>query len=539
VSRRPERLLVLATGLAAALPVVISTVAALGADWVAYGDRAIIALRAHDVLSAQSPLVGQYSSASLPGHPTYSPGPLLYWALALPARAGSSATAVAAGLVNALSVMAAVWLAHRRRGRGFMFAVALALVVMCGSLPEEALHDVWNPYLALLPFTLLILLCWSLARGDHRLLPLTALVASFVVQAHLTLVLPGAALVAIGLVGLARTRRGPDATREPMRRWSVAAAAVALVCWLPPILDQAIHRPGNAVELARSSQDQGASAGLDTGWHAVARTVGVPPWWARSRLGVGDRLEDLLLAPGGFQQATAVLLLATLAAAAAPALRRRDADAAAAGAGAVAVCAALGLVTALTPTRDALVNTLGYTVDWSAPAGMWLYLALGLALAALLRWPARVPRVPAGVVPAAVAVTALVVALPAGDDADAGRYRPIRAALRALEPELGGARTVRVEASPTPLGFDFHAAVVYELRRDGREPVSAALGDRLGGHHRPGGTRPERAVFIRDESAGPAPPGRVAARVSVSLPPVEEGDPPVERRIAVSVAGAP
>lgn len=538
--RRPDRLLVLATGLAAALPVVLSTIGALDADWVAFGDRGIIAMRAHDVLSGQSPLVGQFSSASLPGRPAYSPGPLMYWPLALPARLGSGAIAVTAGLLNLLCVMATVWVAHRRRGRGLMFAVALGLVVMCGSLPEEALHDVWNPYLALLPFTLLVLLCWSLGCGDHKLLPLTVLVASFAAQCHLTLVLPTAALLALGAGGLALSRARSGVRPPPLRAWVIASAAVALVCWSAPIADQAIHRPGNAVELARSSQDQGDTVGLETGWHAVARATGVPPWWLRSRLGVGDRLEDLLVAPGTFQQATAILLLAALAGAAGLAMRRRDGEAALAGAGALAVCAALALVTAVTPTRDALANTLGYTVDWSSPAGMWLHLALALALIPLLPRPARAPRLPAGAAAAiglgAVLAAGLVVALPVGDDADAGKYRPIRTVVRELEPHLAGARTIQVDASPTELAFDFHAAVVYELRRDGHDPVSAALADRLGGHHAPDGRRPERVVFIGDGSE-PAPrAGRVVARVSVSLPPVRRGGTPVERRIAVSVA---
>ena len=519
---------------------IVSAIGALGADWVALGDRAVIATRAHDVLSGDSPLLGQHSSTSLPGRPAYGAGPMLFWVLAVPARLGSDALVVAAALVNVLSVMGTVALAHRRRGPVFMFVVALALVVMCGSLPNEALHDIWNAYIPVLPFTLLVFLCWSLACGDHRLLPVTVAVASLVAQCHLALVLPSAAALAIGIGGMALARRWSERP-VPIRRWLVASAVVALVFWAAPVVDQAIHRPGNAVELVRSSGDQGETVGLDWGRRAVVRTAGLPPWWLGSRLDVGDRVDDLYAAPGAFQQATAILLLAGLAVLVALALRRRDAGGAAAGAIGLALCLALAVVAAATPVRSGLPFTLGYTVDWSAPTGMWLYLAPALVLLARVRRPVAGPRLGAGAAGAmglaAVVAASLVVALPRGEDADQGKYAPAREALRALKAELPREDAVQVEASQTSLAFDLHAAVVYELLRDGRDAVSVGLTDRLGGHHTPDEHDPEHLVFIRDESAPPAPgPGRVVARVTVELPPLTEGGRAVERRVALVVS---
>ena len=89
-----RRLLVLVTGLLAALPVISSTVKAVRAGWVPAGDDGIIATRGWDVLTAHTPLVGQYSEAGLVvhGQVMHSPGPMLYWLLALPARYGSVAS---------------------------------------------------------------------------------------------------------------------------------------------------------------------------------------------------------------------------------------------------------------------------------------------------------------------------------------------------------------------------------------------------------------------------------------------------------------
>src|SRR5271169_3047385 len=142
-----RRLLVLGTGLLAALPVISSTVKAVRAGWLPAGDDGIIATRGWDVLTAHSPLVGQYSEAGLVihGQVMHSPGPMLYWLLALPARFGSvTSLAVAMGAFNTLAIIGCVALARRRGGLILMFATAIGIALMCQSLPTEAMHDVWN-----------------------------------------------------------------------------------------------------------------------------------------------------------------------------------------------------------------------------------------------------------------------------------------------------------------------------------------------------------------------------------------------------------
>ena len=177
-----------AAGLAAAIPVLVSTANAVSAGWVPAGDDGIIATRGWDVLSAHTPNVGQYSEAGLViSHQIlHSPGPMLYWLIALPARFGSvTSIALTMGIVNTLAIIGAVALARRRGGLVLMFAAAIGIALLCQSLPSESLHDIWNPAAGLFPFLLLIFLGWSVACGDVGLLPLTALLASFVVQTHL------------------------------------------------------------------------------------------------------------------------------------------------------------------------------------------------------------------------------------------------------------------------------------------------------------------------------------------------------------------
>ena len=163
----------IAAGLAAAVPVLISTAHAVSAGWEPAGDDGIILTRAWDVLTSHSPLIGQYSEAgNVTGQIVHSPGPLLYWLLALPVRYGTTTdVAVWMGAVNTIAIIACVALARRRGGLVLMFATAIGIALMCQSLASESFHDVWNPAAALFPFLLLVFLCWSLACGDHRLLP--------------------------------------------------------------------------------------------------------------------------------------------------------------------------------------------------------------------------------------------------------------------------------------------------------------------------------------------------------------------------------
>ncbi len=203
--RLADRLLTLAAGLVAAIPVIAATVRAIEAGWVPVADRGIIATRAHDVFTSHMPLVGQYTLAGeVTGHVTHSLGPMLFWLLAVPAYYGSTVgMTVVMGATNTLSIVGCVVLARRRGGRVLMAMSAAAIALTCQSLAAETFHDVWNPSAGLWPFTLLIFLCWAVACGSYRLLPLTAVVASFAVQAHLTYLPPTLALLAVALGGLA------------------------------------------------------------------------------------------------------------------------------------------------------------------------------------------------------------------------------------------------------------------------------------------------------------------------------------------------
>ena len=494
------------------LPTIASTVRGLAAGATPNGDRAIIAIRSYDVLTTHPPLVGQFSAASVvAGHETHSLGPLLYWLLAVPARIGPPALVVAMGAVNSAAAIGSALLARRRGGTALMIGVAIALALMSRSLPAETWHDIYNPSVGVLPLTLLLFLCWSVACGEHRLLPAAVGVASFVAQAELAFVLPALGALAVAVAGLGRSRG--------WRRSGLAALAVALICWSGPLVDQAVHRPGNIALVVKAGAASTPRLGVDAGWRAVVRAVGVPPRWLRIPQKPFDRLADATTAPSALAAISCALVLGALALVTVLGVRRRSRPVATAGAIGLVLSGALAAVAARTPTKPVLELSLNYTLWWGSPAGMWIWLVLGFSAAVLgrPRWPtapARLRALAPAVAAAAAVGVGTAVALAQKDDQDRPEYGPIRTLdARVAKALPRPARTVRVAGPGAAVDFDFRAALMYDLRRRGIRPVAfGGATARLGTLYRARHGRRYPTVYV---SVGP-PPGRhghVIARV--------------------------
>jgi len=438
-----RRLLVLATGVLAALPVISSTVEAERAGWVPAGDDGIIATRGWDVLSSHTPLVGQYSEAGLVvhGQVMHSPGPMLYWLLALPARYGSvGSLAATMCVVNTLAIIACVALARRRGGLVLMFAAAFGISLMSQSLPGEAMHDIWNPAAGLFTFLALMFTGWSLACGEYRLLPLAALLGSFVVQTHLMYLAPTAVVLAVGLGGLAawllsgrlaarraacapapaaagagaegegegeghgdghgvgegapRTQPTPAGEQARVRRgrvwpWALAAAVIVCACWTAPVIDQLESSPGNFTMIARTVEHRGHTVGATVGWHALVRAVGVRPWWLYVPASEWERKLDVLHTPSSARTNSTLAVLATLGVVLLGGALRRRWDLCAAALIALGLCAVMVEQVANNPASRLLSETLGYTLWWGSELGLWVYLVLFWAVWLVLGWAAR------------------------------------------------------------------------------------------------------------------------------------------------------
>jgi hypothetical protein len=525
--RAPE----LAAGITASIPVLVSAIHAAVVGWEPAGDDGIIVTRAFDVLTSHSPLVGQYSeSGYITGQIVHTPGPLLYWLLAIPARFGSVASiAVWMGIVNTLAIVAAVALARRRGGLVLMFAAAIAIALMCQSLASESLHDVWNPAAGLFPFLLLIFLCWSLACGEYRLLPASALVASFVTQTHLTYVVPTIGMLATAVLGFAAGLRRPRRRPATLRRWVLATLAVVLVCWAPPLLDEIEHSPGNLALVLQTAGGHQARLGAGVGWHAVVRTVGITPWWLYQPHSEWHRKVDVRGTPSSARTDTAIAILAMLGVILAFALARRRRDLASAAALALVMAAALDLNVAQTPNTTVLAATVGYTAWWGSILGMWAYLviawALWLALRALFAHRLGDWRVGAtatrrrrlaltlaasAVCLGGVAATGSAVASTEAPDSHYRQYQPIAEIVAALDRAVPRGVTLRYSLGGQSVSTQpIEPAIRYGLVRHGDLPLSKGALERLGTHYELRHQRYSWFVYIADGA------GRVAGMVRV------------------------
>jgi hypothetical protein len=557
----------LAAGAAAAIPVINSTIKAMNARWEPAGDDGIISTRGWDVLTSHTPLIGQYSEAGLVlrGQIMHSPGPMLYWLLALPARFGDvQSLALTMGVVNSLAIVGCVILSRRRGGLPLMFAAAIGIALMCQSLPTEAMHDVWNPAAGLFPFLLLIFVCWSLACGEKRLLPLAALLASFVVQTHLMYAAPTAVLLAVGCGALlieaspragallprrrrsSRLSTAPEQVHPEGRLWPWAAAALVVLalCWWPPVLDEIEHSPGNLTVIVRTAEHHGRTLGVGVGWNAIARSVGVRPWWLYVPASEWERKADVRAAPSTLARDSTIAILALLAVVGVLAALARRRDLATATLIGLGLCLAIGLEAASNPATTLLAETLGYTMWWGSELGLWVWLMLAwglwLGLAAIarrarptlrdrdsarLRALARSWLRPAAVGLASVAclagtaATAFAVAGTAKPDSHAYEYGSIAALGAGITRAIPPGRVIDYRFGPLDLGTQpMEPAIRFLLVRHRERVLAPGSLPRLGSYYELYRRRYQWIVDVRDGTRPVAPDMRLVARVRFRSP---------------------
>ena len=273
--------------------------------------------------------------------------------------------------------------------------------------------------------------------------------------------------------------------------------------------------------LGRTAFSDEPSVGFDTGWRAVVHTVGVPPWWLQDPRDSLERIGDLTVRPGAFAIATTLLVLAGLAVAVVVGWRRRRTDLCAAGAVGLVLCASAGIAASATPVDS--FATVGYTLRWTSPVGMCVWLLLGWAVASLARPRLRAVARPRRIAPVAGVAALAVAAVVAG--AVAVRQNPPRSgpyqAMSAIGDRLDaaipdeGATRVTVATSPTGLGLtnQLEVGTVFWLRRSGRGVVtSEELADRLDPDYARG---PYDRVLELALDVPPTIPGRSVARQPV------------------------
>lgn len=513
--------------------------------WLPMGDNALIGLRALDVWSRHLPLVGQPSTSHLygPRTGTAHPGPIEFYWLAVPMRILGPTVGMITGaaLVNVASVLVAAWVVLRRAGPA---VAAWSLVGLAGVLWSEGtavLSDPISSNVGGIPLLALACLVWAVADGDVRLLPLAVLFGSWVAQQHLAIVVPAASLVAVAaggvvfiLVAVLRRRgagrralEGHGADVDRLWPWLVAAAAIAVLAWLPVAWQQLTGDPGNLtaiVDYARSSERP--PLGWDAGWRTAAHAVGLPPLLSRSDLSG----FSLVLPPvGPLERVVAGLTYLGLLVTAVLAWRRQRPLALLAATTLVLAFAGVYNTSTIPASIEASrINFYRWTfvVAWLAwtVLGWWVLIAAGW-LGARGRRPigATVARV-ALVANAAILVIAAVasVATAGADDVrrDQPAFRAVRHIADAAVAEARGHQRVTLVLRGSAAPFTAGSAVTLQLEAAGHSVVLPGVLARTYGQQRvlDPGDDPGQLILelISARGALPDGPGRAIARREIN-----------------------
>ncbi len=255
-------------------PLVLAVVVELLRGWRPTSDDANIAFRSWMVFSAHTPLVGQFTQASLADHRSiFDTGPLLYWGLALPVHLDPGqgmlwGAALMVGAAFALSVEAARSIAGMRTVVPVVGVILVTVVADPGVVTDPG----WNPHMGLSWFIATLALSWAVGSGRLSWLPVLVAAASMAGQCHLIFLVPSLTCVVSALV-LAVWTRGCAWRR--WRRPLCLSAGVGALCWTAPLVQQLTTHPGNMTLLAGTAST-GPHLGTGMGWTTMAS--GILPW---------------------------------------------------------------------------------------------------------------------------------------------------------------------------------------------------------------------------------------------------------------------
>ena len=253
----------------------------------------------------------------------------------------------------------------------------------------DAFISPWNPYLALLPFLAFLFAAWAtLGERSSRSLPWVALTGSVAVQAQVGFA-PSVVVIGLILVSVVAHRaltNGFAGQRRPV----LVAAAVGLVAWSLPLVQQLTSADGNLGRLLAwfvDGSDRGDPIGLRRGVEHVVHVIGRVPPPIADFSAVGD--SQLVRRPSAaltLVGAVVVVLLVVVIA-----RHRRGPTARAGAVGAVVALAALltAVVTASRVTGGAADQTYQFLYLWVIAAFTLVLLgwAFGRALAARVSRP--------------------------------------------------------------------------------------------------------------------------------------------------------
>jgi hypothetical protein len=190
-------------------------------------------------------LVGPYSRFGW-NHP----GPFYFYLQApLYALSGHKAASLYAGAlaINLLAILTMAWVVSREN-RGPLLVLLTGACVLFAWRAPRLLASPWTAHVPILPSVAFVVLSAAVVSGRLRLLPVTLIVGSFVVQTHLGFAPIVGGLSAAVLASLLLARRASDRSLWPILS---ASGGLLMAAWLLPIGDAVSRGGGNLAALWR------------------------------------------------------------------------------------------------------------------------------------------------------------------------------------------------------------------------------------------------------------------------------------------------
>ena len=381
------------------LPIVTAVIRALRHDWFPIGDSALLYVRVADVLTTHHPWLGSWTSASLSvGEHMNNPGPLYDDLIAVFGKVLSPGPAAAIGVasVNIAAVVAMGVVAHRLGGDRVHRWVMLAAAALTWTMGSELLIDIWQAHALLLPFLLLIVLLVGVAADAGWCLPWAVVVASLLVQTHISYAYVLAVLVPVAVVRwwLLRRARPHRPWRDVLRsRRALVWGIVLALVWSQTLIEQVFGTgKGNLSRLASNAGGGTLQVGTSQALGISARLFALPPWWLQSGFSTSvpstkldpNAAEPTLVIPDLPGAAISALLLAVIVAVLVAwfVRHRRQPDQLLASAALLAATSVVGSVIAISRLTVGPVGFAAHHVRWIWPLAIFVHVTLVAMLAA-------------------------------------------------------------------------------------------------------------------------------------------------------------
>lgn len=456
------------------LPYLLSTLSEGVARFSIAGDFALLEQATRHASRGEA-LLGPYSRFHW-----HHPGPMFFYLVA-PFQAlfdpASTGLFVGTCALNAASAASLVWLLRECTTRTHAIC-GLAVLLAWFAAFGNVLPNPWNPLVIILPMMTFLLACSVLARGDARALAPGAFFGALALSTHIatatTVVI--AAIAALAAFFLRRRSR----TTRIGRPHLVAASAILLLAFLPPIIEQVTASRGNMRRLvgffidrqvpSKSLATAARNALVATSWmpdRVFERALPQEGWIAH-----GMRWDPMPTHVTQTAMTIGVIHVLSIAVAAVVALRRRDGTSLS-----ILAFGVFGQLVALSSFRAIVGDDLHYLIFWTTATSSvtWIGVLSALSSAALgVAWvrKARPVMAPALVV---VGLAATIVATSfqrrwlAKNPGTPGSYPALELTMRALH---SGLRERLERDGATPVihlegAYDLAEAMVLELEKDG------------------------------------------------------------------------